>query len=217
MKIKLLMLLLLSAVLPAFAQQVGVRGVAVDANTGLPVAGATVLLSNQGISVTTGPNGDFLISNAKPGSETVTVIAYGFLDYTKDVTLTGSVIEDLGRIRLAEDKTFKTMDDAIVLLDENQLEDEEGNDQSIGILSGASDNVYYSAANYDFSTMRFRFRGYDSEYSQTFINGAQFTDAIRGRFSYSMLGGMNQAFKNKSVSIGLGSQYRPQSRCNSSR
>lgn len=205
MKIKLLMLLLLSAVLPAFAQQVGVRGVAVDANTGLPVAGATVLLSNQGISVTTGPNGDFLISNAKPGSETVTVIAYGFLDYTKDVTLTGSVIEDLGRIRLAEDKTFKTMDDAIVLLDENQLEDEEGNDQSIGILSGASDNVYYSAANYDFSTMRFRFRGYDSEYSQTFINGAQFTDAIRGRFSYSMLGGMNQAFKNKSVSIGLGS------------
>ena len=91
----------------------------------------------------------------------------------------------------------------MVLLDEYQLEDEEGNDQSIGILSGASDDIYYNATSYDFSTMRFRIRGYDSEYSQMFINGVHFTDAIRGRFNYSTLGGLNQAFKSRSVNLGL--------------
>lgn len=91
----------------------------------------------------------------------------------------------------------------MAVLDENQIEDEEGNDQSIGMLAGASDDVYYNAASYDFSVMRFRLRGYAQEYSQMYVNGVHLTDAIRGRFNYSSFGGMNQAFKSKAASIGL--------------
>lgn len=203
MKVKLFLLLLISIVLPVSAQNTGVRGVVVDAGSGMPVAGATVLLQEQGISATTGPAGDFLISNATPGKETVNVIAYGYSDFIKELTIISNVVEELGEIKIEASEEGSYFTDGTLMLDEHQLEDEEGNDQSIGMLSGASDNVYYSASNYDFSTMRFRFRGYDSEYSQMFINGAQFTDAVRGRFSYSMLGGMNQAFKNKSISVGL--------------
>lgn len=203
MKVKLFLLLLISIVLPVSAQNTGVRGVVVDAGSGMPVAGATVLLQEQGISATTGPAGDFLISNATPGKETVNVIAYGYSDFIKELTIISNVVEELGEIKIEAREEGSYFTDGTLMLDEHQLEDEEGNDQSIGMLSGASDNVYYSASNYDFSTMRFRFRGYDSEYSQMFINGAQFTDAVRGRFSYSMLGGMNQAFKNKSISVGL--------------
>ena len=202
MKIKLFLLLLIFAVLPAAAQRTGLRGAVVDA-TGAPVPGATVLLTSQGISATTGPGGDFLISNAAPGTQTVNIIAYGFEDFVKDITFVSGVIEDLGTIKLTSEDEDSNSYDTAVIIDQNQLEDEEGNDQSIGMLSGASDNVYYSAANYDFSATRFRIRGYDSEYSQTYINGVHFTDAIRGRFSYSMLGGMNQAFKSRSVSTGL--------------
>ncbi len=67
MKVKLFLFLLISIVLPVSAQHTGVRGVVVDAGSGMPVAGATVLLQEQGISATTGPAGDFLISNATPG------------------------------------------------------------------------------------------------------------------------------------------------------
>ena len=203
MKVKLFLLLLITIVLPVSAQNTGVRGVVVDAGSGVPVAGATVLLQEQGISATTGPAGDFLISNATPGKETVNVIAYGYSDFIKELTIVSNVVAELGEIKIETSEEGSYFTDGTLMLDEHQLEDEEGNDQSIGMLSGASDNVYYSASNYDFSAMRFRFRGYDSEYSQMFINGAQFTDAVRGRFSYSMLGGMNQAFKNKSISVGL--------------
>lgn len=201
MRIKLFFLLLAFAVLPVAAQHSGLRGAVIDAESGTPIPGATVLLLEQGISATTGPNGDFLISNAMPGNDQLTVIAYGYEDIVRNVEIfANNVIDDLGVLEMTpSDKTGR---ESMIILDENQLEDEEGNDQTIGILSGASDDIYYSAANYDFSVMRFRMRGYDSEYAQTFINGVQFTDAIRGRFNYSMLGGMNQAFKNRSVGIG---------------
>ena len=203
MKVKLFLLLLITIVLPVSAQNTGVRGVVVDAGSGVPVAGATVLLQEQGISATTGPAGDFLISNATPGKETVNVIAYGYSDFIKELTIVSNVVAELGEIKIETSEEGSYFTDGTLMLDEHQLEDEEGNDQSIGMLSGASDNVYYSASNYDFSAMRFRFRGYDCEYAQVVIDGAQFTDAVRGRFSYSMLGGMNQAFKNKSISVGL--------------
>ena len=202
MRIKLFFLLLAISIWPAFAQDCGVRGVVVDAESGLPVAGATVILNNQGATALTGPSGDFLISSAKPAQETLTIIAYGYSDIVKELTIMSKVIEDLGEMKMQPDTSGNTYSDFAVL-DENQLEDEEGNDQSIGILSGSSDDIYYNATSYDFSTMRFRIRGYDQEYSQMFINGVQFTDAIRGRFNYSTLGGMNQAFKSRSVSNGL--------------
>ena len=64
MKLKLFITLLLLAVMPAFAQNTGVSGVVVDADSGQPIAGATVLLQ-QGSSAFTGPNGDFRISAAR--------------------------------------------------------------------------------------------------------------------------------------------------------
>lgn len=204
MKFKLFFLLLTLAILPAFAQNAKLSGVVVDAESGMPVGGATILLNKQGHSATAGPNGDFLMSNLKPGDDVITVIAYGYADAVREVTLHDNSTVDLGNITMKPDHDGQYEPD-MLLLDESQIDDEEGNEQSIGILSGASDDIYYNATNYDFSVMRFRLRGYDQEYSQMFINGVQFTDAIRGRFNYSTLGGLNQAFKSRSVSLGLNS------------
>ncbi len=201
MRIKLFLLLLILAVMP-IAAQTEIKGTVVDADNGLPVSGATILL-DSGAAATAGPNGDFLISNAKPGIDKLTVLAYGYEDFALEVNLTLNKVAELGELKLVRSKGQAGRDEDLVILDEQQMEDEEGNDQSIGMLSGSSDNIYYSTANYDFSVMRFRLRGYDSEYSQMFINGVQITDAIRGRFSYSMLGGMNQAFKRRTVDLGI--------------
>ncbi len=206
MRLKLFLLLLLTAVLPSLAQKTGVAGTVVDSNTGAPVGGATVMLSGQSIFVTTDPSGDFRISNAAPGGDEILIAAYGYNDSSIPVDIVSGQISDMGTIRLISTDLNNVFyeDQQDMYFDQNILEDEEGNAQSIAALTGASDDVYYNAASYDFSAMRFRMRGYNSEYHQTYINGISFNDLARGRFNYSTLGGMNRAFRDKTTAIGLG-------------
>ncbi len=207
MRFKLFLLLLLTAVLPSLAQKTGVAGTVVDSNTGAPVDGATVMLNSQSIIVTTGPAGEFRITHAKPGNDEITVAAYGYNDQTVPVSITAGRVSDIGDVKLLSSDLNSVFyeDQQDMYFDQNILEDEEGNSQSIAMLTGASDDVYYNAASYDFSVMRFRMRGYNSEYQQTYINGVSFNDLARGRFNYSTLGGMNRAFRDKTTAIGLAS------------
>ncbi|MBQ2163992.1 MAG: hypothetical protein II445_05735, partial [Muribaculaceae bacterium] len=200
MRLKLFMLLTLFLSLNTWAQS-GLRGIVIDSRTSVPVVGATVLLDEQGVSAITGPSGDFVITDAKPGSDRVMILCYGYRDLVLDVTILNG-IDDLGTIKLIPSSSEiddENNENAEIVLTESMLEDEEGNTQQVGALTGATDNPYYKATNYNFSTMRFRIRGYNNEYSQTYINGINFNDAARGRFNYSMIGGMNQAFRSRSV------------------
>ena len=207
MRIKLFLLLAVITATAALAQNTGLRGVVVNAQSGAPVAGATIMLDNQGVTVTTGPSGDFTMSNAQPGRDLLVVLGYGYKDWSMSVEIVQGAMSDVGVVRLDpmgfanEQSTMEFEDEAA--LTESQLEDEEGNTQAVGTLTGATDNPFYQASSYKFSVMRFRQRGYNSEYASTSINGLNFNDAVRGRFNYSMIGGMNQAFKNKSIGVGL--------------
>ena len=207
MKLKLFLLLMLLVSLSAIAQQASLRGVVINSKSSQPVAGITVMLNGQGASATTGPNGDFLITGAQAGSDQLLVLGYGFKDLTLDVTIPAGGTTDVGTLKVVpsdfSEGAAYTEASRDFTLSESQLEDEEGNSQAVGMLTGATDNPFYQAASYNFSAMRFRQRGYNSEYTATYINGISFNDAVRGRFNYSMLGGLNQAFKNKSIGIGL--------------
>ncbi len=206
MRLKLFLLLLLTAVLPSLAQKTGVAGTVVDANTGSPVSGASVMLDGQGIMTTTDVSGEFRISNATPGSDVLVIVAYGYNDVNLPVEMTKNVIDELGKVKMTSSNFGSGyLEDANdIYYDQNMLDEEEGSVQSVGALTGASDDVYFNASNYRFSTMRFRFRGYNSEYQTTYINGISFNDLARGRFNYSTLGGMNRAFRDKTTAIGLG-------------
>lgn len=209
MKRKLFLLLTLLVSLWGVAQT-GLQGVVIDSKDGQPVVGATVILDNQGLSAVTGINGDFLITGAQPGADRLLVLSYGFNDWSQDVTIIDNVIEDVGTIRLGNPSSgvIEGLKENVqeIKLTEQELEDEEGNTQAVGTLSGANDNPFYQAASFGFSIMRFRIRGYNSEYTQNYINGVYFNDAARGRFNYSMIGGMNQAFRNKNIGMGLESK-----------
>ncbi len=206
MRLKLFLLLLLAVTLPSFAQKTGVAGTVVDSNTGAPVRGASVILDNQGLTVTTDPAGNFQISNAKAGDDLLTIVAYGYNDITVPVVIANGMVDNLGVLKMLSsnlnDVFYEEQND--LFFDQAILDDEEGNAQSIAALTGASDDVYYNAASYDFQPMRFRIRGYDSKYSQTYVNGISFNDLARGRFNYSTLGGMSRAFRDKTTALGLG-------------
>ena len=209
MRLKLFLLLALMAALPTLAQRTGVQGVVMDVKSGLPVVGATVMLDNQGISATTDVEGKFLIDEARQGNDELLVLCYGYKDWSLAVTIIDNEVEDLGVIQL-EPLSFETAEVleyrnavADMALSESQLEDEEGNTQEVALLSGATDNPFYQASSYTFSAARFRIRGYENNKTETYINAVPFNDAIRFSFNYSMTGGMNQAFRNKTIGMGL--------------
>ena len=209
MRLKLFLLLALFATLPMLAQRAGVRGVVMDAKSGLPVVGATVMLDNQGISATTDPAGRFLIDEASQGNDELLVLCYGYKDWSLAVTIIDGIVEDLGAIQV-DPLSFETAEVleyrssvADMALTESQLEDEEGNTQEVALLSGATDNPFYQASSYTFSTARFRIRGYENNKTETYINSIPFNDGVRFSFNYSMTGGLNQAFRNKTIGIGL--------------
>ena len=205
MRLKLFLLLVLVATMPALAQKAGLTGVIVDATTGSPVSGASVMLNEQGAFATTNTSGEFILNDLSTGKDFLTVVAFGYSDLVMEVEMFNNQTVDLGKIKFTPTASAVAVDNQELLIDQRQLEEDEENNQSIGALIGASDNVYFTTAGYDFGPMYFRVRGYDSEYQTTYMNGIELNDLARGRFSYSTLGGMtSRAFRNKSTVMGIG-------------
>ncbi len=200
-----LLLLLLVSGLPLLAAT-GVKGTLVDAQTGTPVAGATIVLQESNSVVASGADGTFQISNAAPGPELLKIFASGYTDTYQDVTLIEGMVKNVGEIALTPSGfVASNLNSDDFLFDEQELLEDEGIAQSTGTIMGATDDIFYQTANYDFSTARFRFRGYDTNWNTNYINGFNYNDAIRGRFNFSGLGGMTStAFRNRSTEIGLG-------------
>ena len=206
MRLKLFLLLLLTAFMPVMAQSTAtVVGVVVNGNTGSPVSGATVMLRDAGLTVSTGFNGDFRLTTSAMADDYLTVTCDAFDSYSAAITIHAGT-NNMGEIRLypADLGTNFYGDDDDLIFDETTVEDEEGRSQGISALTSAQDNVFYSISNYNFSPMYNRFRGYDSMYQSVYINGIEFNDLIRGRFNFSSLLGMtSRAFRNNTTSIGL--------------
>lgn len=210
MKLKLFPLMLLGAAVPSVAQTAAVSGTVVDAGTGAPVSGATISIQDQGITVTTGPAGDFRISTALPGEAILTVAAPGYAAGATQLRLYNDQSVNAGNVILVsdDDNEFVVLNEDNnneLLFDESMLEDEEGNGQNVTALTGASDNIYYKFTRYGYSPLYSNYRGVGSRYQETYINSLPMNDLIRGGFSFSQLGGMtSRAFRNNTSTIGLG-------------
>ena len=204
MRTKLILLLLLVLWIPCMAAT-GVKGTLTDARTGAPVSNANILLRDQAIFVTSGSDGVFTISNAQHGKDVLEIIASGYNDTYIDVDIVAGMMKNLGDIKL-DPSGFDApkLDSDDYLFNEEDILDDEGLSQNVGTIQGATDDIYYQAANYKFSTMRFRLRGYEQNWQAGYVNGFNFNDAMRGRFNYSQFGGMtSSAFRNKTTDIGL--------------
>ena len=207
MRLKLFLLVLLTAALPSLAQTMKLQGSVVDAATGAPLKGAVVSMQKQGIGGKSGLAGDFSINGAVKGTEYIVVTCEGYEPLGIDVSLAESGDFQLGEIKLKkavteEEAFFEDVSDLV--FDESVIEDEDGSSQNVTALTGGNDNLYYSTASYNFGPMYFRYRGYDSQYQSVYINGVQMNDVIRGRFNFSSLLGMtSRAFRNKTTTVGL--------------
>lgn len=97
----------------------------------------------------------------------------------------------------ATSDTEKALKDeaASFIFTESQLDEDADVTQDV-IQINSSSNMYTSNVGYLFSPLRFKFRALDQKYNDIFMNGVQVNSAENGRFSYSTIGGMNDATRN---------------------
>ena len=108
---------------------------------------------------------------------------------------------DLGTITLGEDITSE-LQLSLVTLTENDLgDDNSGSENTSGILQ-ASRDAFQQVAAFNWGQARFRIRGLDNEYGNTFINGISMSKIYDGRPQYSNWGGLNDATRNQEFTTG---------------
>ena len=196
MRLKLFLLVLIAAVLPAVAQMRTVKGIVVNASSDAPIPGVSV--TAQGVSgVITDNNGTFVITLP----ETISRLAFSIPEFESQVV--DAAHDIVVRLLPLSGDAFSFFDEnSDLFLDEELLDDDSDNSQTVAALTGANDDIYYNTASYNFGPMYFRFRGYDSAYQSVYINGVEMNDLIRGRFNFSSLLGMtSRAFRNKTTTV----------------
>lgn len=91
----------------------------------------------------------------------------------------------------------------IIILDDNDSENNSGNGgQSIASLLYGGRDPYFSNV-FNFNAARFRVRGYDNSFTDTYINGAPVKNLTNGSAQWSLWGGLNDVMRNREVSYGL--------------
>lgn len=98
------------------------------------------------------------------------------------------------------------------IFSEGQLDEDEDVIQGASTMVTSGDDYFLSEVGYLFSPMRFRIRAYENMYNGVYANGVQLNDAERGSFSYGMIGGLNDATRNREGATyleGAGFGYTP--------
>jgi hypothetical protein len=89
----------------------------------------------------------------------------------------------------------------IVSLDDNDGQD--GAAQNISGQLGAGRNPFYDAANFHFSPVRFRLRGYDADLTSVYINGVPMENLDNGFTPYGLWGGLNDVLRFRTTTYGM--------------
>lgn len=178
------------------------KGVITAEHSKSPIVGAKIRLANQDISTTTNAQGEFSLQLLQPIDEEVIISASGFLTQVKVIKLTENQTNDLGTVLLKSDIETEMKQEILVQLSESDLSDD-GQSQNMSTSLSRRGDVFSNLTSYAFSPMRFRVRGYGQENEQVYINGVNFNSQERGVFSYSMIGGLNDATRNRDVTNGI--------------
>lgn len=93
----------------------------------------------------------------------------------------------------------------VISLSESELEEDENAsaDMVSGLLQSSRD-IFHQRASFDFGQVFFRPRGYDSKDANVLINGIPMQKVETHRAQWSHWGGLNDATRNQTTTIGVG-------------
>ena len=174
----------------------GVKGTVVNRNGRQPVENARLVLMQgaaQIATATSAEDGTFLLTGLPDGLYTLLIEAPDFLDSQVQVNVNDGYVKNMFNLSLsAISKVTEVDDDAFGSFDM----DDSGYADNPTILFGNND-VFNSIAGYNFSSVRFRARGYSSESQDVYLAGVRLNDAITGYSPFSLWSGLNEAMRSK--------------------
>ena len=200
MKLKTLLLttLLTLGTVALFAQNGGIKGKVVSRNDREAVGNVKVTIGSTGQSVLTDQNGYFTFDNLPKGDYQLSFDAPEYEALNLIVSVDKNM-RDLNNVVVVP-SAYEAMDDSIFA----ELDTETASDaQALPSSLSASKDLYNNIASYKFSEMRFNVRGYDSQYTDVYLNGIRFNDAMTGYGPWSLWSGMNDATRNQENLAGL--------------
>ncbi len=174
----------------------GVKGTVINRNGRQPIEKArlTLMKGADEVAVTeSATDGTFQIGNLDNGMYTLVITAPDFLESSVQVTVNDGYVKNMFNLSLtALQQVTDIDDDSFAAFD---LDDSGYNDNPT-ILFGSND-VFNNIAGYNFSSVRFRARGYSSESQDVYLAGIKLNDAITGYSPYSLWSGLNEAMRSK--------------------
>ena len=185
-----------SVALFAQAPTGGVKGTVVNRNGRQPVEKARLVLmqgASEVATTTSAQDGTFLFQELPDGMYTLVIDAPEFLESQVQVTVNDGYVKNMFNISVtASTQVSEVDDDSFAAFDM----DDSGYADNPTILFNSND-VFTSIAGYDFSSVRFRARGYSSESQDVYLAGVRLNDAITGYSPFSLWSGLNEAMRSK--------------------
>lgn len=173
-----------------------VKGVVKNSTNKEPIPGVTVSITAEGVETTTNTDGTFSLKTKSKGQATLTFNGGNVINHQLIISIDKQTT-DVGEVMLMPNVQNSAREDIILNISENELDDEGSGSQNVSTLLSSKGDVFTSNASYTFSPMRFRTRGLDGKYNNTYINGILVNDAERGFFTYSQIGGLNDMVRTK--------------------
>ncbi|MFI3285675.1 MAG: TonB-dependent receptor [Rikenellaceae bacterium] len=200
MRIKSLLVFLLSLLsLSAFAQMGGITGRVVSRMGRAPIEGVNIKTAPIEHKGTTDSKGQFLLEGVESGEYMLSLSLPGFETLSVVVRVEEGV-KDLYTLVLTPEIEETIIDDSIFA----EFDSDMSNDgMSAPSTLSASKDIFNSIASYKFSEMRFSARGYDSKYTNVYLNGVAMNDALTGYSTWSLWSGLNEATRNQETTTGL--------------
>ena len=164
----------------------------IDAKTEDPVVAAYI--NANGTEYFTDSDGLVTLENVKDPLN-ISISKAGFTSQT-------FVVNDIAGMSMYSILLVPSSASNLIILDESQLQEDEGS-ASVSSLLGASRDPFLSAAAFNFGAVRFRVRGYENNMSETMINNLPMTTLHNGRVPFNFWGGLNDVFRNNTTTLGL--------------
>ncbi|MEE1168999.1 MAG: carboxypeptidase-like regulatory domain-containing protein, partial [Alistipes sp.] len=186
--------------LAAFAQSGGMKGTVVSRDAREPISGVTISVNGITSEVKTDTTGEFCISGLEPGEYQLTFSATDYEDLRLMVRVK-SMVHDMQQVIMIPQTMIAVDDSAFAELDSDV--ETMGDNNALPSTLSASKDIFNNIASYKFSEMRFRTRGYDSQYQDVYLNGIRFNDALTSYGPWSLWSGLNDATRNQENTSGL--------------
>ena len=198
----------------AFSQGV-VKGVVVDALSGEPLIGATVVVEKTTIGTSTSVDGSFSLK-VPSNKVTLNFTFIGYVDQSIDVTLSTNEEKDLGKTLLQPstiglEEVFvttsfvrdRTTPVAVSTIEPHIIVEKLGNKEFPEILK-STPSIYATKTGGGFGDARVYVRGFDSNNVGLLINGIPVNGMEDGKVYWSNWAGLSDVTENQQVQRGLG-------------